>query len=607
MPPAASRRGGGIRKHQQVRRDRDGDLVMGAAPRVTATKPYQKPQTGHARSLVELKVTGWTEASEVEKLTKFLDRHAAKRSTGGKSGGLAPAMIKRSRVNGDMLVLSVRPEDVPAFSKINGFSFPSAKGQQKLHISGPGVRSRSPTTDAAASTSSNGSEVAELIELMKGFLNRRYTPSTKLLNLSSIADDEQINSAGMFASAARQSKFIPVLMTIIDQQLQTADAKRDAIESVTLSNNNLPNLNLMRDLAITLPHVKNLDLSNNKFADIKDIMPFKNKFRSLEHLVLTGNPLETKSDLEQEMLRWYPRLRILNGKQVRSDAQIARLDAPKETPTPSYTALWLDDSSKIAEKFLIDYFQGFDSDRNALALKYYDQTSVFTMHVNARAKGGAGNQHDRTPWDSYLTQSRNLKFIHGKRTRFARKFRGTGEVIKAFSNLPPTRHPSLTTDKFSIDCQPQPGLPDPSGQYPGVGGLMVIVHGEYEEHRTAKGADEIVRRAFDRTFTLGPGGPTGVRVVSDMLSLRPGGGIPAWIPQGPLTLPTSTPSPELPGAPSGLTPDQEAMVLHVHQATKLTLDMAAQCLQAGNWDLDAAAQIFNTQKANLPAEAFVTS
>lgn len=607
----SSRRGGGIRKHQQ-RRDRDGDLVMGAAPRVASGRQPQKPQTSAAsRNLTELRVTGWTDESEIPKITKFLERHASKRSMGAKSGGVSPTMIKRSRVTGDMLVISVRAEDVPAFSKINGFSFVSSHGSQKLTIVGPGVRSKSPT-DNTTNSNSQSSGSSEIAELLKGFLERRYDVTQKLLNLSSIADDEKVSAVGMFSSSSTQSKFFPVLMTIVEKQLPTAEQRREAIQSITLSNNNLPHLGAVKDLAFTLPHIKNLDLSGNNFKNTKDLISWKNKLRSLEHLILSGNPLETaQAGWEQEIIGWFPRLRILNDQSVRTEEQIARLDAPKQTPAPASQNLWLD-GDKVAEAFVIDFIHGFDNDRSLLAQKYYDATSTFTMCVNARAKGGAGNQHDKTPWDSYLPQSRNIKIIHGKRARFHRKYHGPEQIQKAWSSIPPTRHPALDTNKYSMDCQPQPGLPDPTGQYAsGVTGLMVIMHGEYEEHRTAKGANEIVRRAFDRTFVLGPGGPTGVRVVSDMCCLRAAGGTPAWIPQDPpqpvsqAPAQASTQSPAPPVTPAALTPEQEAMVMHVHQATKLTIEMATQCLQAGNWDLDTAAQIFAAQKDNLPPTAFV--
>jgi nuclear RNA export factor len=515
-------------------------------------------------------------------------------------------LIKRSRLTKDTLIISVRADDVEPFGKINGFQFTSKHGPQKLNIMGPGIRSKSPK-DAVAPTNEGSSEIAEKV---KGFLERRYDAGQKLLNLSSIAEDEVMSAIGMFDSTTTQSKFFPVLMTIIERQLKTADERREAIQSITLSNNNLPHLGIVKDLAITLPRIKNLDLSGNKLSSTNDLVSFKQRLRDLDYLILSGNPLETSQPgWEQEIIGWFPRLRILNGQTVRTDEQIARLDAPKQTPTPSTQNVWLD-GDKIAQNFLVEFLQGFDNDRNALIQKYYDNTSVFTMSVNARAKGGAGNQHDRTPWDSYLPLSRNLNFIKGVRSRFGRKHRGLEQIQKAWTAIPPTRHPPLDTNKYSMDCQPQPGLPDPSGQFSGgVTGLMVTLHGEYEEHRTAKGANEVVRRAFDRVFILGPGGPSGVRVISDSCGMRAAGGVAAWIPQNVAPTATAqgtttTPAPAPAAAPS-LTPEQEAMVMEVHQHTRLTLEMSVQCLEAAQWNLEQAAQIFQVQKDNLPPDAFV--
>ncbi|KAJ4287245.1 nuclear mRNA export, poly(A)+RNA binding protein [Kalmusia sp. IMI 367209] len=329
MPGSATSRprGGGIRK-QRAKRDRDGDLVMGAAPRVSpapraqrAAGPGPRPRNTPTAAFVELKVTGWTDDKELSKLINFLERHAARRSPNASKSSLPPKMIKRHRVAGTVLTISVRPEDVTAFSKINGFTFTSTHGTQKLNIAGPGIRSKSPTASTAMDVttsdgaSRNKSTTSETVELLKGFLFRRYNPEGKLLNLSTIAEDEEVAKSGMFNSEATQQKFFPALMVICDQTLKSAEEKRDAIHSVTLSGNNLPNLDVVRNLANTLPHIQNLDLSGNKFASIRDLKPWKNRFRSLEHLIVEI----TEPGWEEELVSWFPKLRILNGQQVRPD------------------------------------------------------------------------------------------------------------------------------------------------------------------------------------------------------------------------------------------------------------------------------------------------
>ncbi|KAF2187810.1 NTF2-like protein [Zopfia rhizophila CBS 207.26] len=616
---SAPRRGSGIRKRGRV--DRDGDLVMGAAP-----KAARAQNTSSERSpLVELRVTGWTEQDEIQRLVSFLERHAKRRSTTTKqTGPMAGSIIKKSRVEGDVLYIRVRSEDTIAFSKINGFAFNSQKGgSQKLTIAGHGIREKSPKNDERVEGKS------ETVELLKGVLNRQYNPDLKLLDLSTMAADPELQNIGMFQSDSTQSKFFPALMTVCDAQFKSAQEKRDTIWSVTLKGNGLSNISIVTSLAQTLPHLQNLDLSDNKIGSTKDLIGWKNKFQHLHQLLLLDNPLLTNQPgWEAEIIKWFPRLSILNGVQVRTEEQIARLDRPKQTPMPSREPVW-QDMDGVAESFIMDFFPGFDYSRDATIQKFYDKDSSFSLSVNNNAKGGA-KQHHKTPWDAYIRQSRNIAWLRSGKARASRKHRGPEQIRKAWSSIPETRHPDLKTEihKYSLDCQRQNGVPDPAGQYPqGVMGLLVTVHGEYKEHRTTKGADAVVERCFDRQFILGPGGATGVRVVSDMLCLRAYGGVPAWYPQGPTeeapsvapsatTTAPSAPAPIPNGNPtltnepamipnnSGLTPEQEQMIMQVHQATGMNLVYSRECLQAANWDMNAAAQMYEANKANLGPEAF---
>ncbi|KAF1995882.1 hypothetical protein P154DRAFT_525984 [Amniculicola lignicola CBS 123094] len=632
MPPTgpSSRiaRGGGIQK-QRARRDRDGDLVMGMDPvrkgparpqrgRAGTGAPNARPQTNGSGSgsqnNVDVTVTGWSDASEIEKLTQFLERHAAKRSTRPR-GGPNGTMIKRSRVTGHTLTLGVRPEDTPAFRKINGFSFQSAHGPEKLTITTPHLsasrRSTSPH-DSAATTS----ESDDTLALLQAFLSRRYDPDLKLLNLSQIADDEEMGRLGMFASADTTSKFFPALMVAACRLMKTAEERRAHVTSITLANNNLPNLDNVTSLAQTFPAIQNLDLSGNAFASTKNLRNWKNKFRSLQHLIVSGNPFEVaEPGWEKEIISWYPRLRVLNAVEVRTDADIARIDGPKHTPVPSHQNIWQDEGA-IAQNFLLDFYDGFDKNREAVILKYYDNESTFSMNINTGAKGGAGSQHHRVGWDDQLPLSRNLRKLNHPKARVARKYRGPERIRQAWSVLPPTRHPAFDTNKYSMDCQLQPGVPDPTGQHTGgVTGLLVTIHGEYEEHRTAKGRNEVVSRAFDRTFVLGPGGPSGVRVVSDMFSLRAAGGTPAWIPQGntaaapqPAIVPVAQPAVVAVAGPvdvNSLTPEQQQLVAVVQRETKMITQYCIDCLAASAWDLNKAAAMFNQLKDTLTADAFI--
>jgi nuclear RNA export factor len=176
---------------------------------------------------------------------------------------------------------------------------------------------------------------AELKALLEGFLGRRYDPNTKLLDLSSIALDEEIRNIGMFENEARQKKFFPALMKVTDEMLPTRKAKIEAIDSVSLANNNVPNTHAIYSLVTTLNHIKNLDLSGNAFASLAAINPWKGRFKFLEHLIITPLP---QPDWEEEIISWFPKLLILNGKQVRPDPGASQQAAPEPaamTPEPS--------------------------------------------------------------------------------------------------------------------------------------------------------------------------------------------------------------------------------------------------------------------------------
>ncbi|KAH8733079.1 hypothetical protein GQ44DRAFT_601946 [Phaeosphaeriaceae sp. PMI808] len=156
----------------------------------------------------------------------------------------------------------------------------------------------------------------ETMGILEGFLSRRYDSNSKLLDLSNIILDEEVRKSGMFDDETTQKKFFPALMVVCDKMLPSRDQKIEAIESISLANNNVPNLNVIYELVKYLNHIKNLDLSGNSFASLGPLKPWKNRFKSLEHLIINPFP---EPDWEEEITSWFPRLRILNGKQVRPD------------------------------------------------------------------------------------------------------------------------------------------------------------------------------------------------------------------------------------------------------------------------------------------------
>src|SRR5699024_826518 len=103
--------------------------------------------------------------------------------------------------------------------------------------------------------------------------------------------------------------------------------------------------------------------------------------------------------------------------------------------------------------------------------------------------------------------------------RVQRLFKGASVISDLWQGLPPTKHPDLKQEvnKYIMDCHVLPGLADPSGQSHGVDGLIVTIHGEFDEFDKASG--KTGKRSFSRTFVLGPGlpGKNPIRVVNDMV------------------------------------------------------------------------------------------
>lgn len=460
-------------------------------------------------------------------------------------------------------------------------------------------------------------------------LGKRYDPGLRLLNLSALKQDPDLQQLGVFATPATESKFFPVLMKICDEVWDTPQKKIESVESVTVSNNQLSSVLDITTLAATFPSLRNLDLSNNMIADFDALKHWRWKFRDLEHLVLSNNPVAATLDIKTTSMRWYPRLLRLNGAEVRTTADVQKQRNPIRVIAP-----YFQDEADIGAKFVTDFFPLFDADRATALRNFYDTNSNFSVSVNTHAKRVQNEERHNSTWDQYIKKSRNLLKITHLPARQSRLFRGA-QIQSVWEQMPRTKHPSLNEHPadWLIECHPLPGLPDPnitnntdsavaSG---GVGGLIIMVHGNFEEMnpQTGKTTD---RRSFDRTFVLGPGaGIGGIRVLSDILVLRAPGGSEAWGLSGTYQDPSTTsslveprmPHPEAPpesgiGLPrpgkSALQLQQEVLAIELSFKTSMRLEWAARCLVENGWDLGGAEANFRelVYKEKIPPEAFLS-
>lgn len=512
--------------------------------------------------------------------------------------------------------------------KLNTFKFAGAVLKIERPVNTDSHRPELDTFKPSPFTKVENPETAGTIDHLKSVLSRRYNVDNKLLDLSHLSDDPELVSLGMFNTTSTESKFFPALMKVCDSTFATAREKEEAIMSVSLANNALENIRSVTTLSQTFPALKNLDLSNNQIKNLSVLEGWRWKFRKLEQLVITGNPIETNEpQYRTDILRWYPTLLMLNNEQVRTEQDV-KTAATDKLPLPILGPSFRDEAS-IAENFVKVFFLTYDSDRSALVNSLYDTQSTFSLSINMSAPRG----HTSTKiaaWDQYIRQSRNLTKLRNPNAQISRLHTGTDSIRDCFSTLPATHHPDLMAEphKWCIECHTIPGLPDPSGQsVSGVGGLIVTVHGEFSEVDVST-AQATGTRSFDRTFILGPGGgPGGIRVASDIMVLRAYGGYDAWKPDEAEAIDhhhqvvqQPQPQPELQQQPQPglqqhplLVPDgfgvpgpekseeqvqKEALAVEMSRATGMTLEYSGMCLEQSAWNLQDAAVVFEQAKVS---------
>ncbi|KAI0022947.1 hypothetical protein F4780DRAFT_119360 [Xylariomycetidae sp. FL0641] len=517
-------------------------------------------------------------------LLSFLERKA--QSVGHLSRNVR---IKKSSIKGDFVYITASKEDAEEILKLNTFTFagvPLAITESAEGMPAPGPPALS-------------SSALEIKDQLRSVLSQRYDVNGKLLNLSLLGEDAGLNQMGLFNGESRPEKLFRALMAVCEGLFKTAQEKRDAIVSISLAGNNIDDVLQIMSLTDTFPDVVNLDLSRNQFKNIKGLQKWRHRLRNCETLLLNENPIETlEPNYKAEVTKWFPKLQNLSGLQVRTPEQVAAEEAAsRPTPIPQSGADFRD-INRVGECFVTEFIQLYDSDRDNLAAKYYDDQSTFSVSVNTKLPFAP----DVPPasWSAYIKQSRNHTRITQPSARQQRLFIGTSIIQSAWRNLPPTRHPDLIAqfDKYTIDCHPISGLADPTGQSPiGVDGMIITMHGEFEDQEP--GTMKTAKRSFSRTFVLGPGAPgrNAIRVISDLLSVKAFN-----------YLPSSTPAP---GPAPAVQPNEELqkqqMIVELGKQTGMNAEYSKYCLEGANWNFDQALVSFNEKKAELPPAAFVAA
>ncbi|PSR72948.1 hypothetical protein PHLCEN_2v11185 [Hermanssonia centrifuga] len=436
----------------------------------------------------------------------------------------------------------------------------------------------------------------KVIELWKEFVNLRWNPEARFLNLERMLDDEFIAKNRLIPPGAPGSstKEASVIFKIAGQ------LKPD-VQTISLAHNNIGNGVMLTTMAHYLPKLANLSLEGNKlkmWRDLDYISGRKGKLEHLRELILKGNPireLEYQNNrahkYKSELARRFPSLEMLDQEaivkiafdvpQASTSGTITRTTATT-FPAPMMPPFITGVDGSIVSNFLMRYFPLYDNQRSAL-IDAYHPSATFSFSANtaipvrARIEGyhyskEMPNQR-KLEWPPWLLGghggSRNLSRMAGGGQRLTKTLHvGGEEAVKAMADLPSTKHDvSGSPEKFCVDAWPVTHADGTA--------LFITLHGQFTE-LPSEGI-----RSFDRSFIVAPA-PDGSRVLlpkfltglcraklngwdvmimSDQLVVRAYSKHEAWQP-GPMrvqagdSLPSDTPPSSVPS----LTPQAEAQL-----------------------------------------------
>ncbi|KAK6351904.1 nuclear mRNA export, poly(A)+RNA binding protein [Orbilia javanica] len=632
---AGRRSGGGIQKRRSTGRvDREGDLDMGgqaaggprarpisgAKPRVTrsSTASGQKSEAGPSKGFrpvrntarhpvgtvngikqpaggfIEMKVHGWKnlKATGAETIL-FLERRLKEK-------------LRRVRPVGDNIMFQVPLVKVPTILEWDNVKF--AGGNLRIEA----VNELPASILAAIKPSVDRSEEAQqLAGLLKDVLQSRYVPESKMLDLSALGTHPQLQNSGFFNQESTRAKMFPAMMKVADEQFTNRAEKRESVVSVNLASNTLNDISMVVSLAATFPELKNLSLEDNNITTFKQLEPWRFKFRKLEQLVLRGNPITQLPNYREDCRKWWRSLAMLDNEYYPEPPPTARNDRSEGPgPFPPMPLMLMPsgiiDDLDHTNDFLASFFPMFDGDRKLCVETFYNELSMFSISVNVSAPRLSGDtKHNIQKWDSYIPKSRNMVRLRNPTAIKDRCARGPAAILKNWDTLPRTLHDVTDSTKWNYDSKNIP--------FEGTTGMLLTVHGEYEEPENVAMEGIASKRSFTRTFMVVPKGPDGGYLIRrDMLLVRAYGGSSAWQPE---TLMPQPAAPQIPGAPAEAAqqipeqpvtdPIQLQMIQQLISQTGLTPKYSLLCLEQTGWDLAQAMIAFNEVIANgtLPADA----
>lgn len=551
-----------------------------------------------------MKVSGWKNIPKVNDIETiiFLEKKLKEK-------------LRKPRAVGENILFQIPLVKVPAVLEWDNVAF--AGGNLRIQA----VNELPASIQAALKPAVDRSEQAQQTAvLLKNVLISRYVPDIKMLDLSALATHPQLQGSGFFSQESTRAKMFPALMKVADEQFTNRAEKREQVVSVNLSNNTLPDVNMVVSLAMTFPELRNLSLENNNIATFKQLEVWKYKFRKLEQLILTGNPITQLPNYREECRKWWKTLVMLDNI-VYPEPPPAAKDNRSAGPGPfppmplTIQPAGIVDDQEHTNKFLSTFFPAYDADRKNCSRLFYNETSLFSISVNVSAPRLSGDtKHNIQKWDAYIPKSRNMVRLRNPTAIKDRCAKGPINILKIWDTLPRTLHDVRDASKWNYDSR--------NILFGDIIGIQMTVHGEYEEPENVAREGIASKRSFSRSFFVLPNGTDGYLVRRDVLIVRAYGGSHAWAPEAPpqvqqpvnaavsaaiVGIPTPQQIPTQ--QPQAQMDPKQQMIAQLMSQTGLTPTYAQMCLDQTGWDLAKAMQAFNEVRASgtLPPDALTQS
>ncbi|CAF0720314.1 unnamed protein product [Adineta steineri] len=419
-------------------------------------------------------------------------------------------------------------------------------------------------------------------------LNRRFDQQIFKLDLTNLADDEELSSLGIFPQFNKHA-FIRDVVDIINKDLPMT-------RQLDLGSNNIMNLYEFRNL-----HLDNLVLLSVASNQLKNVDDFDNlkQLSNLAHIFIKNNPLTLSNnkrstssidDIISIIQQKLPQLKRIDNAELK---QAIRFATDFETTTLPKTIQHCVPSSMEAflAKFIDEFYRLFDTDgRKDLHACYHDLCMLSLCITTAENSIISTRQYK---YGALIYESRNLQRVLDDNKRFTLLRHGKTAVLDFLRvKFPLTKHDG---NSFHVDV-----ISTVNNR------AVFTVNGLYRE--TDQGTNGPVR-SFQRTFTCAQTS-AGVLIIADhiMLCNATEAQISNMNRSSPPSSSSSSSSQPATNHTNSNTNDdiQNQMILKFSQESGMNIAYSRLCLQENNWQYDIAAQVFLDAKQNnkIPPEAF---